>query len=403
MTRILVVLAGLFWAAVLFLVVGYITFPGDAIAERVEYEVAEGSRGAYALDLGDVSPWWIGLSTDSIKVYTREGRSGPASKLMMLATQGQMAAGLTSLMWRQPRVSGSVTLGTNGELDYVVGTSMNEDGDELLLTEVQLDSDSFPIAELLAFVPGSQINGTGNLDIDVKVVAPEGLSKSDGRIEISGTTLKLIEPVVMDFPLGRDVLLDDIDIVFDIDEGTAKIKKGRINTDVANIELSGSIMLKDNPDASNMDVRIAVELDESMSMVKQMFASAEKDGKLMYRCTGPMSRIERACRADTGKKVSKGRTTRAKPVTKGATPETTTDRKQRRKELQERLKRRREQREKERGGGARRPGSGDPKDAAKDEELDDEELDDEELEDEELEDEELLLDEDPVEEEFFDE
>ena len=112
------------------------------------------------------------MSTDSIKVYTREGRTGPAGKLMMLATQGSMAAGLTSLVWRQPRVSGSVTLGLDGELDYVVGTAMNEKGDELQLTEVKLDSDSFPIAELLAFVPGSQVDGTGNLDICLLYTSP---------------------------------------------------------------------------------------------------------------------------------------------------------------------------------------------------------------------------------------
>ena len=77
MKRVLVVIAGLFWAALLFMLTFWLTFPGDAVSERVEYQVGQATRGNYALDLGDVGPWWLGLSTDSVIVYGRVTRSGP--------------------------------------------------------------------------------------------------------------------------------------------------------------------------------------------------------------------------------------------------------------------------------------------------------------------------------------
>ncbi|MEZ4322771.1 MAG: type II secretion system protein GspN [Myxococcota bacterium] len=409
MKRLIVVLAGLLWAAVLFVFTLWFTFPGDAVAERVEYQVSTASRGNYALDLGSVGPWWLGLSTDSVKVYTREKRTDPPNKLMMIATDARMAAGLFSLMAREPRVSGSVTLGLDGTLDYVVGTSMDDKGKQLLVTEVKLEGQSFPLGELLALVPGATLDATGKLDLQLDLEAPDGLSKADGIISLNGKGLSLVNPELPVIgPMGRDVQIAELDIKLDADEGRARVDRGTIQSDMANIRITGDIGLADDIGRSNLNLNLEIELDESMQAFASFLKDAEKGGKYYFECRGTLNAIDRACRAAGSNRTATrpGGAVRPRPVAAGAPRpvvpasdgNTDEDREKRRQELQERLKQRREQRRAEReGGGPKRPGEG--VDEPVDEDPVDEELppEDEELPPEE----ELPLDE--GEEEFFEE
>ena len=83
--RIAVLLAGAAWAFLLFLCTGWLTFPGDAVSQRVVYEVGKSSRGSYQLELGDLSPWWVGMKTDSVKVYGKADGTG-VNPLLAIAT-----------------------------------------------------------------------------------------------------------------------------------------------------------------------------------------------------------------------------------------------------------------------------------------------------------------------------
>ena len=408
--RILVVIVGLFWAAFLFIVTFFLTFPGEDVAKQLEYQAAEAGRGAYALDLGDVSPWWIGLSTDSMKVYQRSGRTGPADQLMVYSSDARVSASLFSLMRRAPYVSGSLTLGPEGDggtLDYAIATSLGEKGNRLKVTEVDLGGESFPIAELLVLVPNLDMEASGDIDVEIDLEAPDGLSSADGVIRITGKNLVFVNPVISGIgPLGRDVNIGDLDLELEVDEGQAKIDRGRIESDVANIDLSGEIRLTNDPSRSNAQIEVALELDESLSMLAQVLKSAEKNGKYVYECNGPLNRLDRVCRAagQLARNNGRSRRPRARPSPDGGISRPSSsgisdeERAKRREELQERLRKRREDQRAKRaaGKGPRRPGE-----EASDEEFEDEpddEFEDEEFEDEEFEDEEPIED-----EEFFDE
>lgn len=410
MARVLVLLAGLAWAAIVFVLSLWITFPGTAVAERLEWEVADSSGGAYALDLGDVGPWWVGLATDSAKLYTRPSPGDPANQLMMFATDARLAVGLTSLVWRQPRASGSVTIGEAGHLDYVVGTAMDADGKRLMVNEVFLQGDGFPVDDLLTVVPGADFTGTGAVDLIVDLDAPEGLSKANGTVRFGGKDVLLVNPVIMEFPLGRDVTLRELDLELEARDGKARITRGRLGSDVADIAITGDIVLADDIGRSRVDVRLELTLDPSMKMMEGMLASAAKDGKFVYRCVGLLNRIQYGCSPDGDKKVA-GRTARTRPTSDRKTAPATLDggeeirrsaglneeeRDKRRAELQERLRKRREQREAD-AGGAKRPGE--LEEVAPEEDLQPEE----EQQEEEFVEEDLPIDEEIPEDEAFDE
>lgn len=383
MKRVLVVIAGLVWAFFAFMITLWVTFPGSAVARRVEYQVGQQSRGNYALSLGDVGPWWLGLSTASVKLYGRPGPGEDANQLVMYATDARMSAGLVSLITRQPRVQGSFVLGEEGRLDYIVGTALDEKGTQLRVTELDLGSDAFPLAELVLLIPGAQMDGKGTLQIDVELDAPDGLSKANGKIVIQGRELTLVNPVIAEFPIGRDVVFSQLELELEVSDGRGKIVRGRMASDVATIDLTGDVILADEPGRSRLDARAELTLDPSMKMMESMLSSAARDGKFMYRCSGPLNRLSSICSADGDRKTAsrinpraRGRSTDVTAAEKGIDAKieerepvkdpngslTEEDRQKRREELQERLRQRREQREAERTGGAKRPEEGTPVD-----------------------------------------
>lgn len=403
MRKLAVLLVGACWAAVVFLCTGYLTFPGDALAERAEYEIYTGSRKAYVAELGDLSPWWFGASTPEVKLFGKAKRDG-TSPLLMYASDARISASPLSLLMRTPAVNGSVTLGESGTLYYDLETaSVN---DQLVPSSVEINAQSFPVNELLAMVPNVELTGSGLANIDIQVRPPEGMSAADGKIEITGKNIKLVNPVIEGIgPLGRDVNISVLDLVLKISEGEAKITRGRIKSDVADIEITGTMELEDDFNRSQIDWRLEVEPDESMAIIKQVFSKAEKNGKLQFTCRGRLSSIDRACRAGAGsvakarprprprpRPSAKGTAAKGKtaPRPPGMTPE---EREERKKELQERLRKRREER-RAAGKTAKGGADGDPLGAEDDEEeFEDEELEDEELEEEGGEDDELLDDE----------
>ncbi len=371
--RLAVIAAAVLWGLMVFLCTGTLSFPGDALAERAVYEAERQSRGAYRLELGELKPWWLGLKTSSFKLYGRPDAEGSAP-LLLLATDARAAIRPTSLLSRAPWVSGSVTLGSDGYLGYTLGTSRTESGD-WVVSHVEVDSDLFPLSEVLALIPAYQGDGSGKLAVHMAIDAPEGARSADGQVELRGTGLRLLDPVIADFPLGRDVQIDELDIELDIEKGKAKIKRGRIVSDLATATLSGTISLVEPLERSSVDIRVEAELDPSMSAMASMLKSAEVNGKLVWRCVGRLGALQRACRPGEGRKA-RGRRGRGRgkgargsssgarrpPRGKGLSAE---DREKRRKELQERLRRRRERRRAER---AKRPPEPPPEDPL-DEEL----------------------------------
>ena len=414
--RIGVVAVGFAWAFVLFLCTGWLSFPGDAVAKRVVYEVNNQSRGAYQLELGDLQPWWFGLKTDDLKVFGKAGADG-TNPLLALATDARASASPFSLLARTPSVSGSVTLGLDGQVDYAVSTAMDAEGQNLLVTEVHVASESFPVGELLALAPSYEGGADGTLALHADIAAPEGMGSANGSVVLRGQRITLTSPVIMDFPLGRDVVISDLDIELEVEDGKAKVSRGRLVTDLANADITGNIVLAEPFARSTVDLRIEAELDASMAAMATMLKSAEVNGKLVWRCNGRIDQLARVCTPGDQPKAARGRNTnrnrgarrnraanRPNRVNRpgAATGLSDEEREKRREELQERLRKRRERRAANRAERPDREPADQPGDMPEDDELPlpPEELD---LEDDLGDDEMLEEDEEFVDEEFVDE
>ncbi len=401
MRRLLMGVFGVFWAALVFVLTLWLTFPSDAFVQRIRAE-APGVLGAeYSLDLVSASPWWVGVSTHDLKLYhtPRRPRSGEEGgpTLVAVADDVRIRAGLFSLLARAPYVTGAVTL-TEGTLDYAVGTRM--EGGTMQVESLQIDASSFPLADLMMFLPeGAEFDAVGTVDLSVDLQGGEdGMKSANGDISLTGKGIVLSNVVIPDIgPLGFDVPIDSLELSFDVDEGTAAVDIGRIMSELGTVEIEGDLTLRDPLDRTSINLEIIVsDLGEKLQAFSMMMSSAKHaDSKYHYQCRGIVSRLS-SCPTPMRERSVSRPTTRPTVRPTAAAPRVPSDagefqktesddeRAKRREEIRERLRLRREERETD-GGRVLEPDEGDEFEDDP-EEFDEEDFDDEDFEDDDFED-----------------
>jgi type II secretion system protein N len=391
MKKIALVAGAVFWFGIVFLLTFWVTFPSDTFAERLKYEVQEGTAGAYQLQVASVSPWWVGLSGTDVEVYNLESTRGAdtAPTLLLAADEVRVRVGLLSWLLQTPTVSGGMVIG-GGDIAFELESQMDK-RDRLGVSAAKVQAREFPFIELLGLA-GIAVEGSGFLDVDVDIEAPEGMRQAEGKIEITGSDLQIteIDPSVVGMDLGMEIPLDDIEIVVDITQGKAEISRGRIRSSKANVDVDGSLILRDDLSRSSANIGLVIELGEELAMFKSFLNDAKgTDGKFHYQCSGSLSRAPR-CSAKSRSSVagrsasSRGSSSRGSTTTRPSTRTETSaeDRERRREEIRERLRQRREG-----AGAADRPSSTDDRGREDEDDLEDDEFEDEEFEDEEFEEE----------------
>jgi type II secretion system protein N len=401
MKKVALVAGAAVWFGLVFVVTFWMTFPSDTLAERLKYEVQEGSAGAYQLQVASVRPWWVGLSGTDVELYNLESRRGEdsAPKLLLAADKVRVRVGLLSWLLQTPTVSGGMVIG-GGDIAFELQSEMDK-RERLGVSVAKVEAREFPFIELLGLA-GIPVDGSGVLDLEIDIEAPDGMRQAEGKIEITGTDLLIteIDPSVVGMDLGMEIPLDDIEIVIDITQGKAEISRGRIRSSKANVDLDGSLILRDDLSRSSANIGVVIELGEELAMFSAFLKDAKgTDDKFHYQCSGSLSRAPRCSAKSRSSVAGRSGSSRSSSSSRGSAttrPSTRTetsaeDRERRREEIRERLRQRRE------GAGsssAERPSSS--SDRGRDDE-------DEEFEDEEFEDEDEEFEDEDEDEEFEDE
>jgi type II secretion system protein N len=292
MRKLLMVLAGAAWFVFLFLATFVMTFPSDAVIERLRYEVSERSGGQYSLELSDLGPWWVGSSAQNVKLY-QTVRS--ETTLAFLAKDVRASVSPWGLLMGAPVVSGSVTP-LDGTLYYSLGWVRPEKkGDkraDLKLASVALDAEDFPLSELF-LISGSEATATGGVDVHVDISSTEGLKDASGEISWVAQGLEISDVEIPGVgPMGFALPIDDLNLTFKVADGTATIQKGDIASPEFRAAMTGSLELRDTLERSGLNITIEVsELGERLSAFKMMLAQADVGGgKYMFTCGGTVDR-----------------------------------------------------------------------------------------------------------------
>ena len=293
--RILGAFAASLWFSFVFLIALILTFPTGAAMERARWEVQDATDGSMALELDSLSPWWTGAKATNITLYNIDKRKQErgdedAATVLFSAEHARARVGLLSLITGQPYIAGTVGYGA-GELDVEALIRENDKGAQRL-GDLTIAASDFPISSLPP-MGGVSIDGTGELDMDVELDATDGMRKANGAARLFGEGLQITKITAPDNPMleGFDMVVEitELDLVFEIREGRAKVKRGTVGSNLFNTELSGEIILMEDLTRTRLRLKAVVELGDDLAMFKSFLKDAKhKDNKYHYRINGTL-------------------------------------------------------------------------------------------------------------------
>ncbi len=302
MRKVLYAAAGLAWFVLVFLVGIWITFPGETVAERLMWEWNDKVSEDIRLELGTVGPAPLfGAKAKDVALYSvkkdrrRRARDGeeeepPEVREMLSFDALVVKVGPLSLLQRSPHITGTASMG-DGDIDFDLSSSQDEEG-AWLLRQAVISADGFPISAIPP-IQGTELGGTGTVDMDIDLDAAEGLGESNGTASVKGRDLALDikHPLLEGFELGA-IAVQQIDLVFDVNQGRARVKRGTLASSVADVEIEGDILLNDALDRTRFRLKLVISLSEEFEMFKSFLKEAEwSDGTFHYSLSGSLDRL----------------------------------------------------------------------------------------------------------------
>ena len=268
MNRFLTWLALGAWGAVAFSGAFWLSFPSKAVSDRLSYEVATRSGGAFELSVGSVAPWWYGLSAKQVVVSTVDKLSKDAVPTPIFFAD---AAGVRVSPWSLLKLSPApLLMGYIGmesaSLDFALRGAMRDGA--LALRSVKLDASNIPVLDMLGMMGVAGDGGTtasGGVDVSVDLQLPNGLAKADGEISLKGNQIqieKVSSTLIGWNEMEINTPIEDLSIQMAVEGGEATITDGVLSSPLVHAKLSGTIALEDNPGRSKLDLGAVIELGE---------------------------------------------------------------------------------------------------------------------------------------------
>ncbi len=389
MQRVLWALAASLWGGLVFMLGLHLFFPGEALRERVEWQVAESSDEAYQLSIVGADFWRLsGVSLDTVTLYKAAKQRGKrkadadAQEIEVRPVIGfeRLAARLQLL----PLLSGKQSVSFSSDLyggtaDGVF--SRRDDGQGLELDARDIRLDLLPLAGENWSL---SLAGLGKLVTSLDI-ATEELADSSGNGELKLTDLEMVAGSVFGFDLPENEAFDKALIRFKIDKGKVEISEGVISGELLELKIDGAITLSSrgffrSRPRLDVEIRPSESLDSLLKLAPGVKEARQSNGTYKYVVTGTMQNPR--FRADQERKT---RTTRSRRVgnnndddddaaSSSGSDETAEERREARRErLRERREKMRERREERQD------------DASQQDDFDDEDeeevIDDEEFED----------------------
>jgi type II secretion system protein N len=281
-------LGGAAWLAVVFLVAFRLTFPSDAFVDRARVAVDEASGGSARLDVERVKPAWVGLRGRNVVLSSvADGVATPT----LAVEDVKVTTSLLSLITGSPTVGGFARFG-EGRLDFDAALAADEDG-RYGVADLVLEAGGFPIGALPP-IQGTQLVGTGALDLDLDLMAPEGFKSADGRARLSGRAIQITElsggmgAIAAGFGIVP-VTIDELDLDLEIVAGKAMVSRGILDSTLALVTITGDIVLQDAIGASRLRLDLVIEGRDGLAQVESALRSARwSDGKYHYELRGSL-------------------------------------------------------------------------------------------------------------------
>lgn len=313
MIRLLLLgLGGIAWTGVAFLGGIYLTFPGSAARDWLQWKIADSSNDEYAIEMSPVSLWWFpGVKANDVTVYSvkkpRKSKSDPEAPMERTAIgHFDELAGRVQII---PRILGTWSYGFSAEFNGgdVDGHYANSDS----VTELAFESDGIDLALSPVNNDTVSLNLVGQIDADCDLtIDKEDIKSSAGslKIDIPGFGIADGSTVV---GLALDpVSFSKATVSFEAKDGKLEVTEGVFTSDTVNATLSGDISLNKKLTRSRYRLELAFTLPESLDkmvgLVPDMKRSRDKEGNYHVMVSGNLLSPKFRAGKGTGKKLLDG-------------------------------------------------------------------------------------------------
>ncbi len=297
--------------AVTFATALHVHFPGEAVVQRVRWEIQENTKGEWAFEAEDAG-WWMpgGITFENarmlrVDVPTGRRRGGADAEAAPAAKEFFRADSLSARLALLPLLTGTKVVeyaaevwggsleGQFGESETHRLITIHTDG--LDLTRIPLSGDEWSI----------DARGTLKLDADLQIA----LAKGKDAPPNSGTILLEIENFVIDNStmMGMDLVSAEFReavLELQMDGKKADIKRGHFESDLIDLTVGGNLNIATgDPDRWRIRVELSFTLGDTLDAMAGMLPNLKRargeDGTYHMLCTGTWGNP--VCREDRSK------------------------------------------------------------------------------------------------------
>lgn len=292
--RLALVFAGTLWFFGVFVLSFWLTFPSTAMADFAKWKVQDGLGGKWILAVDAISPSAFGIRADNVGLFQkdRRGQTETFSADTIYVRTGPWSVMNLALLGRVGTVSGSI----DGKLvDFTFSTSLGQDDKGALKMRGLNLNGNLPLAAIPA-IQETHLLGTGGVDIDVDLVAENGLAKSNGTISVVEGDAIVLQKLEGGMLGGTDLQNLDISVLelkFDVKNGKAKVATGQLACDWFTVDFTGEMSLSDVLMQSRLRLKLEASFTEAFdtqfALLKGVLASALwDDGRYHYKINGTL-------------------------------------------------------------------------------------------------------------------
>ncbi len=298
--RLSMIAGGLVWCAAVFGVTSWVTFPSDAVVDRLAYSLQESTDGGFALKASTASPWWIGLNLSDVELLKTDKRGGEGALLLDADRVSARTSIFSAFSTRHPIVGSIVTGGATIPFE----SELDRSGESPRISLIRVAQAPLAIGAIGGLLQplGANLTGTGEVVLDVDLSMASDIKEHEGRVALKGrglaVTVSLPDPFggEQPFQLGP-VSVATIDLDLEVRGGKVTVRTAELRSDHANLVITGDLSLDPFPNRSRLRGKATIsELGGTLATFESFLGQARwDDGTYRYLLSCSIDRIGPTC------------------------------------------------------------------------------------------------------------
>ncbi len=270
----------------------YLTFPAEAVGQRIAQEINKRTDGKLIVSFGSVSPYrFSGVEAEDVQVRTTS-KEGEPLQFKLDVVRARLS--LLPLIWLSLEISAEIEA---GEGTIAAEITPGDDGAFDLSLEVEdINFASPPILPLVAGIPiGGKIAGKA----EVEWRGMKEIRKSKGKASLTVRGASLGPGKVQGFTVPA-IGLGQLDVAFDLNAGRLRLASFQQKGGDVTLATTASATLRPQLESSSLDVCVEVKpnaefldknpkLKTAMELAKVKFKK-DKEGALHVPVGGTFSK-----------------------------------------------------------------------------------------------------------------